>query len=211
MRILFLFICLLFSCSLTAQTRHSMTNDFLKHARAVYNKPHGYTEVDSLRKLYSPFPGKYMGLIPVNLTNNKKDILIGLFFTPYKETSELKKKLMLKVYNATHSNNQKTRKDFGDLANQWENIIKVNIDSLQGEAKGMGEFYERKSNTDTVVVFPMKITTPYHDKYTKCKYVIAYKKDRGIARIFYFYTEAIDPKIIDIEIKRTSDLVRFKE
>lgn len=211
MRILFLCICLFFSYSLSAQTGDSMTNDFLKHARAVYKEPFGYTEVDSLKKMYVPFPGNYMGLIPVNLTNNTRDILIGLFFTPYKETSESRKKLMLKMYNAANPNNQKTREDFGDLANQWKNIIKVNIDSLQGIAKGMCEFYERKSNTDTVVVFPMKITNPYHDKYTKCKYVITHKKDRGIARIYYFYTDAIDPKIIDKEIIKTLGLVRFKE
>ena len=69
----------------------------------------------------------------------------------------------------------------------------------------------RKLNAESAAIFDLK-TDPefYKYKYKKCKVMSLFKKDKGIANVYYFYNDTTEINVLRL-MNDTRDILKFKK
>lgn len=177
--------------------------------------PEGYRVEKLDGSLYECSPGRILGNFYFNIYPPDQEIVISMRPKPasqYNHWDEKTRAFHAKMAKFYHPDAGITTENY-TFNNIWKISVLALKDTLQGKPIGLGAYYEKKSRGDTVVLYPIKIEKgfPYQGKYTRGKGIILHKNDIGQARIYYFYTDEVDPKEVDREIRRSWGFLQFKK
>jgi len=182
---------------------------WLNECNLEFQMPDGYEEVKAEDKVYySPEKGKFLGRILYKIINQEKDIVIGLTTIPIFDATEKELKVRLLMARAAQPGKEITLADVHQN-NAWKNTIKAHIDSAASPPVYADAYRRELINADTAVIFPMKVDNPYQDTYTKCKYVVIQRDNRGEGQLLCFYHDD-NAHLVDEEIRRTWGVLKFR-
>ncbi|MHB1178260.1 MAG: hypothetical protein ACYCZO_08020 [Daejeonella sp.] len=158
---------------------------YLSELNLSYIAQEGFTDLDSMKSI---IPGAHLHCLIFYSIENNNSLGIGFELIPLRE-------------------------QFADPSTQsksYLNGIKYYTDTTYNKVKYLGKKDLRKLNAESAAVFDLK-TDPefYKYKYKKCKVMSLFKKDKGIANVYYFYNDSTEINVLRL-INDTRDILKFK-
>ena len=159
---------------------------YLPELNLTYTAPEGFTDLDSMKSII-PRTHSY-SLLFYSIENNNS-LGIGFELIPSREW-------------ISGPPTQVTG---------YLNGIKHYADTTFNKVRYLGKKDLRKLNADSVAIFDLE-TDPkfYKYKYKKCKVMSLFKKDKGIANVYYFYNDTTEINVLRL-MSETTGILKFKK
>lgn len=196
---------LLINININAQHDIDRFHSTLEMCNLAFKLPEGYEELEVQE--FRPIQGQHFDRMYYSMVNLDKDILIGFLPVPYIHFDEEDMEFhvgMAKLYNPDI-----TSETIALGNNAWKGWAGSYVDLNTGPPVPLDAKMTALAHADTAVIFPLKMEYPYKGHYTKCKYVIIHRDNRGDGRILYFYHNG-NAHLVDDEIERTWGMLQFR-